>query len=158
MLLTIFLPNKRGLPNKLAEQTAFNTRPETEEHMLIVTDKSTQEKHLYQPLQTNKKQFEIAVTFLTGYKGIFDITNSNNRFYFMRSITDEDGSVQITTPPGAYEIEAPDKEIKGIIIGEDHFREANYPFKIKPDFSTLGSFIEISPQGPIVGCVFDDST
>ena len=75
----------------------------------------------------------------------------------MRSITDGGGFVQIIMPPGAYEIEALDKEIKRIIIGEDHFTEANYPFKIKPDFSTLGSFIEISPKGPIVGLVFDDS-
>ena len=75
----------------------------------------------------------------------------------MTSITDEDGFVQIIILPGAYEIEALDKEIKGIVIGEDHYTEANYPFKIKPNFSTLGSFIEISPQGPIISFMFDDS-
>ena len=68
------------LPSKLLEQIAINTRPEIEEHMLIVMDKSTHEEHLYQPLQTSNKQFEIAVTFLTGYNGIFKITKSNNKF------------------------------------------------------------------------------
>ena len=145
------------LPSKLLEQTAFNTRPKSEEQMLIVMDKSTHEEHLYQPLQTNNKQFKIAVTFLTGYNGIFNVTNSNNKFYFMKSITNEDGFVQITIPPGAYEIEALDKELKTIIIGEDHFTEGNYPFKIKPNFSILGSIIEISPQGPIISFMFDDS-
>ena len=145
------------LPSKLLEQIAFNTRPKIEEHMLIVTDKSTHEEHLFQPLQTNNKQFKIAVTFLTGYNGIFNLTNSNNKFYFKKSITDEDGFVQITIPPGACEIEALDKEIKRFVIGEDHYTEPNYPFKIKPNFSTLGSIIEISPQVPIISFMFDDS-
>ena len=52
------------LPTKLLEQIAYNTRPKIEEHMLIVRDKSTHEEHLFQPLQTNNKQFKIAVTFL----------------------------------------------------------------------------------------------
>ena len=51
------------LPSKLLEQIAFNTRPKTEEHMLIVMDKSTHEKHLSQPLQTSIKRFKIAVFF-----------------------------------------------------------------------------------------------
>ena len=53
------------LPSKLIEQIAFNTRPKTEKHMLIVMDKSTHEKHLSQPLQKNNKQFKLAVTSLT---------------------------------------------------------------------------------------------
>ena len=125
--------------------------------MLIVMDKSTHEEHLSQPLQTNNKQFKIAVTFLTAYNGIFNVTNRNNKFHFMKSITDEDGFVQITIPPGAYEIEALDKEIKRIVIGEDHYTEANCQFKIKPNFSTLGSIIENSPQGPMISFMFDDS-
>ena len=48
-------------------------------------------------------------------------------------------------------------EIKRIIIDEEHYTEANYPFKIKPNFSTLGSIIEIVPQGPIISFMFDDS-
>ena len=122
------------LPSKLLEQIAINTRPKTEEHMLIVMDKSTHEGHLFQPLQTNNKQFKIAVTFLTGCNGIFNITNSSNKFYFMKSITDEDGFIQITIPLGAFEIEALDKEIKRIIISEEHYTQANYPFKLKPNF------------------------
>ena len=145
------------LPSKLLKQIAFNTRPKIEEHMLIVMDKSTHEEHLPQPLQTNKKQFKLTVTFLSGYNGIFSVTNSNNKFYFKKTITDEDGFVKITIPPGAYEIESLNDEIKRIIIDEEHYTEANYPFKIKPNFSTLGSIIEISPQGPIISFMFDDS-
>ena len=55
----------------ILEQIAFNTRPKIEEHMLIVLDKSTHKEHLSQPLQINIKQFKIAVTFSTGYNGVF---------------------------------------------------------------------------------------
>ena len=143
------------LPSKILEQIAFNTRPKIEEHMLIVMNKSIHEELLSQPLQTNK-DFKIAVTFLTGYNGNFNVTNSNNKFYFKKTISD-DGFNKITIPPGAYEIESLNTEIKRIIIDEEHYTEANYPFTIKPNFSTLGSNIEISPQGPIFSFLFDDS-
>ena len=145
------------LPSRLLEQIAFNTRPKIQEHMLIVMNKSTHEEHLFQPLQTNNKQFKIAVTFLSGYNGIFNVINSNNKFYFKKTISNEDGFFQITIHPGAYEIESLNDEIKRITIDEGHYTEANYPFKIKPNFSTLGSIIEISPQGPIISFMFDDS-
>ena len=51
------------LPSKFLEQIAFNIRPKIEEHILIGVDKSTHEEHLSQHLQTNNKEFEIAVTF-----------------------------------------------------------------------------------------------
>ena len=145
------------LPSKLLEQIAFNTRPKIEEHMLIIMDKSTHEEHLSQPLQTNNKQFKIAVTFLTGYNGIFNVTNLNNKFYFTKSVTDEDGYIIITIPQGSYEIESLNNEIKRIIIDEEHYTEANYPFNIKPNFSTLGSIIEISTQGPVITFTPEDS-
>ena len=145
------------LPSKLLEQTAFYTRSKIEEHILIIMDKTTHEEHLSQPLQINKKKFKIAIIFLTGYNGIFNITNSKNKFSFKKTITDEDGFILITIPPGAYEIEALDKELKRIIIDEEHYTEATYPFKIKPNFSTQGSTIEISPQGPIISFMFDDT-
>ena len=145
------------LPSKLLEQIAYNTKPKIEEHMLIVMDKSTHEEHLSQPLQANNKQFKIAVTFLNGYNGFFNVTNSNIKFYFKKTISDEDGFVQITMPPGAYEIESLNDEIKRFVIDEEHYTEANYPSKIKPNLSTLGSIIEISPPGPIIGFLFDDS-
>ena len=145
------------LPSKLLEQIAYNTRPKIEEHMLTVMDKSTHEEHLFQPLQTNNKQFKIGITFLSGYNGIFIVTNTNNKFYFKKTFTDEDGFVQITIPPGAYEIESLNDEIKRIIIDEEHYTEANYPFTIKPNFSTLGSILEILPQGPIISFMYDDS-
>ena len=55
------------LPNKILEQIAFHTRPGIEEQILIVMDKSTHKKHLFQPLQTGNQQFKVAVSFLTGY-------------------------------------------------------------------------------------------
>ena len=157
MLLTIFLPNKMELPCKLLEQIAHFARPKSEEQLLIVLDKSTHEEHLCQPLQTNNKQFRIAVTFLTGYNGIFNVTNSNIEFYFTKSISDKDGFVQITIPPGAYEIESLNDEIERNFIEEEHDTEANYPFTIKPNVSTLGSIMEITTQGPVITFVPDDS-
>ena len=144
------------LPSKLLEQIAFNTRPKIEEHMLIVMDKATHEEHLSQPLQTNNKQFKIAVTFLTGYNGIFNLTNENNHFYFKKAIKDDD-FIQIRIPPGAYEIESLDDEIRRIIIHKGHYTEANYPFRIKPNFSTLGSIVEIITPGSQISFVPEDS-
>ena len=70
-----FSTQKRELPSNLLEQIAYKTRPRIEEHMMIVMDKSTHEEHLSRPLQTNNKHFKIAVTFLTGYNEIFNVTN-----------------------------------------------------------------------------------
>ena len=50
--------------------------------MLIVMDKSTLEEHLSQPPQPYNKQFKIAVTFLTGYNGIFHVTNKKREFFY----------------------------------------------------------------------------
>ena len=86
------------LPSKLLEQIALNTRPKIEQHIFIVMDKSTQEELLSQRLQTNKKQFKIAVTFPTAYDGIFNVTSKNNKFYFSKSIIDDDHFNHITTP------------------------------------------------------------
>ena len=119
-------------------------------------DKSTHKEHLYQPLQTNNKQFKIAVSFLSANNGIFNVTSSNNKFYFLKSITDDD-HIQITIRPSVYEIEALNDEIRRIKIYECHYTELDYPFKIKPDFNTLGSIIEISPRGPIITFVPNDS-
>ena len=143
------------LPSKLLEQIAYNTRPKIEEHMLIIMDKSTHEEHLNQPLQTNNKQFKIAITFLSAYNGIFNVNSKNNNFYFKKNLLDED-FIQIIIPQGAYEIESLDSEIKRILIDKEHYTESNYPFKIKPNFSTLGSVIEITQPG-IIGFVFEDS-
>ena len=144
------------LPSKILKQIAFNTRPKIEEHILIVMDKSTHEEHLFQPLQTNN-QFQIAVTFLSAYNGIFNVTSDNNKFYFTKSITDDDHYIMITIPPGSYEIESLNDEIKRIIIDDEHFTSENYPFKIKPNFSTLGSIIEISNQESAISFRPDDS-
>ena len=44
------------LPSKLLEQIAYNTRPNLEEHMLIVMNNSIHEEHLSQSLQTNNQK------------------------------------------------------------------------------------------------------
>ena len=41
------------------------------------------EENLQIPLQTNHRKFKVAVTFLTGYNGIFNITSKNNKFYYI---------------------------------------------------------------------------
>ena len=145
------------LPSRLLEQLAYNTRSRTEVHMLVVMDKSVHEEYLSKPLQTKDKQFKIAVTFLTGYNGIFNVTDENNKFYFTKSISDEDGFIQITISSGACEIEPLNNEIKRNFIDDGHYTEANYPFTVKPNFLTLGSIIEKSTQGPIITFVPDDS-
>ena len=77
---------------------------------------------------------------------------------FLKSVTGKDSYIKITIPPGAYEIESLKNEIKRIITDEGHYTEVNYPFTIKPNFSTLGSIIKISTQGPVVTFLPDDST
>ena len=145
------------LPSKILEQISFTTRPKIEEHMLIVMDKSTHEEHLSQPLQTNNKQFKIAVTFLSAYNGIFNVRSGNNKFYFTKSINDDDHYIMKIIPPGAYEIESLNDEIKRIIINDEHFTEDTYPFVIKPNFSTLGSIIEILNEESAISFKASDS-
>ena len=53
------------LPSNRVEQIVFITRPKKEQHTLIVMVKSTHKEHLSQPLQTDNKQFKIAITFST---------------------------------------------------------------------------------------------
>ena len=90
--------------------------------MLIVMDKFTHEEHFFQPLQTINKQFEIAVKFLSTYNGIFNVTSSNNKFYFFKSISDAD-HIQVTIRSGVYEIESLKNEIKRIFIDEGYYTE-----------------------------------
>ena len=61
----------------------------------------------------------MAITFLSGYNGNFKVINKNNKFYSTKSVSDEDGFIQITIPPGAYEIESLNNEIKRNIIDEN---------------------------------------
>ena len=59
------------------------------------------------------------------------------KIFFIKSNIDEYGYIQITIPPGAYEMESLNKEIKRIFIDEENYTESNYPFTIKPNISTL---------------------
>ena len=142
------------LPRKLLEQIAFDTRPKIEENMLIIMDKSTHEEHLSQPLQTNNKQFENAVTFLTGYNGIFNVTSKNNKFYFINPANE---IVMITIPHVTYELERLDLEIKRILIEDGHITKDFYPFSIKPNFSTLGGIIKITDPNFLIDFTYDNT-
>ena len=119
-------------------------------------DKSTHEEHLSQPIQISNKQFKIAVTFLTGYNGIFNVTNSNNKFFFKKAMQDED-FIQITIPPGSYEVESLNDEVRRVIVERGYYTVSDYPFRIKANFSTLGSIVEILTPGPMISFVYDDS-
>ena len=67
-------------PSKILEQIASNTGPKIEEQLLTFMHRSNPEEHLFQPLQSNIKLIEIAYTFLTGYNGILNVTDKNNKF------------------------------------------------------------------------------
>ena len=86
------------------------------------------------------------MTFLTGYNSVFNVANSNNKFYFKETTTDGDDFIQITIPPGAYDIESLNNEVRRNIIDEEQFTEPDYPFQIKSNISTLGSVSEIMPK------------
>ena len=48
-------------------------------------------------------------------------------------------------------------KLEGKIIEKGHYSESDYPFIIKPNFTTLGSIVEITTPGPQISFVFDDS-
>ena len=49
-------------------------------------------------------------------------------------------------------------EIKWIILEEELITEANYPFTVKPNFSTLRSIIKISKQRPLISFTGGDGS
>ena len=53
-------------------------------------------------------------------------------------------------------MESLNNEIKRIIVDGGLFTEADYPFTIQPDFSILGSIIEIAKHEPIISFLPDD--
>ena len=124
--------------------------------LLIVMDECNHEVRLFEPLHINIKQNKMVNIFSTEYNGKFNVTNSNNKLFFAKLITDKDGFIHITIPPGAYEIQSLNNETKMIFIDEEPFTETNYPLTIKPNFSTLGRITESSRQGPITTFPPDD--
>ena len=101
--------------------------------MLILMKKFTHEEHLSQPLQSNNKQFKTAITFLSGYNVTFKRTNKNNKFFSQKHLLIKMVFFQITIPPGLYEIESLNIEIRRNIIVLGHFTETDYPFTTKPN-------------------------
>ena len=75
----------------------------------------------------------------------------------MISVSDDNHFIHILIPPGAYEIESLNDERKRIFIDGNHFSEGNYPFKIKPNFTTLGSIVEIVDPEAAISFKPDDS-
>ena len=65
--------------------------------------------------------------------------------------------MSLTIPPGSYEIESLNDELKRIIIDSEFLSSENYPFEIKPNFSTLGSIIVISNQESAISFRASDS-
>ena len=47
-------------------------------------DKSSHEEHLSHPLQINNKEIKKAVIFQSASINVFNITEKNNKFYFMK--------------------------------------------------------------------------
>ena len=80
-------------------------------------DNSIHEDYLAHPLKPKNKELEIAVPFLTGYNGIFNIKNKNIKFHFTKSINDKDFSKR-NISSGAYKIEPLGDEKKRNIIAE----------------------------------------
>ena len=91
------------LPSKPLELIASKRNYKIKEQMLIAIDKSKHEKSLLQPLQTNEKQFEIAVSFVSGNIGIF-IAKTIELFIKSAFESAQYNTVQIK--PGAYELES----------------------------------------------------
>ena len=61
----------------------------------------------------------------------------------------------MTNPLAAYELESLNEELKMINMEEGYYTAEDYPFIFKAKFSILGSIIEISIQGPVIGLVHD---
>ena len=118
--------------------------------MLFVTDESTPEEIIYQPLQTNNRKFKLVVKFLLGYNGIFSATTKKIQILFATSVTDEGDFFQKTTPPEAFELESLTEDGKRNIFEDGYFTEEKYRFLVKPNFSTRASVIEISRQEPSI--------
>ena len=59
------------------------------------------------------------------FKDIFESIHDYKfyKFYFTKSVTDKDGYIIITIPPGSYEIESLNNQIKRIITDEEHYTE-----------------------------------
>ena len=139
-----FYTKEMELPSKLLKQIASKTRPETEELMLIVLNKSTHEENLSQPSQTKYKLFKGAITYLSDFKRIFNVTNSNNKS-ISKSVIEGAEHNLIRIHPGDYEFENSNNKIKQIIIARGHIAAEDYPPTNKPYLSTLGSIVEIEP-------------
>ena len=48
-------------------------------------------------------------------------------------------------------------KVRGLSIDEGHFTEVDYPFTMKPNFSTPGSIVEISRREPLISFLLEDS-
>ena len=89
-------------------------------------NKSTHEETLSQTLQTDNKQFERSVSFLTGYNGIINVKNKNNYFHAAKTFTDKGGYIQKAIQPCAYELESLDVEIRRIVSEEEQSLKQNF--------------------------------
>ena len=105
MLSIFFVLFERNYRKIFPDQLVFNTKPKIEEHILIIIHEPTREEDLSQPLQTINKQFKIAVTFLSGHIGVFNVTNKQIKFIFLPVFGRAEHNI-IKIPAGAYEMES----------------------------------------------------
>ena len=64
--MSVFKHFKRKYQGNLLGQLAFLTRLKVEDRILIAMNETTHEENLSQPLQSDSKQFKVAVNFLFG--------------------------------------------------------------------------------------------
>ena len=86
----------------------------------------------------------MAVTFLTGYIGIFSVTNKNNRVLLISALEGAEHNV-IRIPPGAYDSEILNAESKPIILIQACITREGNPFTVNPNYSTLICIKQIEP-------------
>ena len=69
------------LPNKLFSKNSVKDEIQNGTANVDCDDKSILEEHLSQACQSNYKRFDIAISFLTGYNGMFNVTRKKIKVF-----------------------------------------------------------------------------
>ena len=131
--------------------------PNIEQHMLFVMNKSTHGEHSNQPSQTQNKQFNICniLNCLQWYFLCYVVKKTisiSQKQLVIKMISIILIHRRVLTQSNVWKWET-----KRNTNAEQYFTEANYPFKNEPDFSAIGSVIEISGKQPLISFTPDDS-
>ena len=76
---------------------------------------------------------------------VFLIIQSKNKIEISRFEISEINVITCNIPPGVEEIESLNEEFKWTIIDKECITEEDFPFTIKPNYSTLHSITGIRP-------------